>query len=79
MEYNRLKVVSNLINATNNWYQMSRILVREGADTRTPGDFFRAVVQAFLIFCSDMWVVTPRIIQILGGFHRMVARHITHK
>ena len=38
---------------------MSRILSREGAKPRVFGFFFKAVVQAVLIFGLETWVVTP--------------------
>ena len=39
---------------------MMRILSRDGADPRVYGFFFKAVVQAVLLFSSETWVVTPR-------------------
>ena len=48
-------------------------------DNRTLGHFFVTVVQAILLFGSDMWVATPHIKRILGGFHHRVARWISGK
>ena len=39
--------------------------------------FFRAVVQAVLLFGSETWVVTPRTGKALGGFQTQVARRLT--
>ena len=36
-------------------------MVREGADMRMTGRFYVAVVQAVLLFGSEMWVLTPQL------------------
>ena len=46
---------------------MTHILSREGATTWVSGFFFKAVVQAVLLFGSDTWVVTPHMGKDLGG------------
>ena len=46
---------------------MSRILSREVATPRVSGLFFKAVIQAVLIFGAEIWVVTPRMGTALGG------------
>ena len=48
------------------WRRMARILSREGASPRLPGFFFKAVVQAVLLFGSETWVVTPCMGKALG-------------
>ena len=40
------------------------------------GVFFKAVVQAVLLFVSETWVMTPRIGRALGSFQHRVARQI---
>ena len=47
-----------------------------GSQSRVSGTFFKAVVQAFLIFGAETWVMTPCIGQSLGGFHHRVAQQI---
>ena len=65
------EVVVNLRKARKKWARMSRILGQEGANAQTSGTFFKAVVQAVLLFGSEMWVVTPHVSRTLGGFqHR---------
>ena len=56
------------------WKRVMRILSREGAEPRVSGFFFKAVVQAVLLFCSDTWLVTPCMGRALGGFQDQVAR-----
>ena len=53
------------------------MLSREGVDARTLGRIFVAVVQEVIIYRSDMWLMTPRIGRVLGGFHHRVARRMT--
>ena len=60
-------VVNNLSRARGVWRSMTRILSREGAQPRVSGFFFKAVVQAVLLFGSDTWVVTPHMGKDLGG------------
>ena len=43
-------VAGNLLNVRKIWGRLSRILCQEGADARVLGNFFRAVVQAVLLF-----------------------------
>ena len=56
---------------------MARILRREGAEPRVSGFFFKAVVQAVLLFGTETWVVTPHMGRVLGGFQDHVARRLT--
>ena len=41
------------------------------------GFFFKAVVQAVLLFGTETWVVTPHMGRVLGGFQDHVARRLT--
>ena len=50
---------------------MTRVLRREGVALRVSGLFFKAVVQAVLIFGAETRVVTPHMGKALGTFrHR---------
>ena len=53
-----------------------RILSREGAAPQVYGFFFKAVVQALLLFGSETWVVTPRTDKALDRFQAQVARRL---
>ena len=66
------EVAGNLQKARESWVWMSRILSREGADSKVSGHFFKAVVQTVLIFGEDMWVLTPRVEQALSRFQNGV-------
>ena len=58
---------------------MSRILSREGETPQVSRLFFKAVIQAVLIFGVETWVVTPRMGKTLGGFRTQVERLLTGK
>ena len=70
-------VVGNLKKARKSLARLTRILRREGAKPRFSGMFFKAVVQAVLIFGLETWVLTPRMGRALESFQHRVARWIT--
>ena len=47
-------VAGNLVKARKSWRWLSRSLIREGADKRVPGNFFKAVVHAVLLVRAEM-------------------------
>ena len=69
-------VVRNLRKAWQKWVRLMRVLSREGADARTLGQIYLAVVQLVLLYRSETWLMTPRIRRVLGGFHYKVARSL---
>ena len=70
-------VAGNLVKARKSWGHQSRILSREWADKRVLGNFFKAVVQAVLMFGAETGVLTPRIERALERFQHGSARRIT--
>ena len=54
-----LAAVGNLLKARKSWEHTSIILGREVANPRVPGIFFKALMQAVLIFGAEIWVMTP--------------------
>ena len=72
-------VVGNLYESQKIWARLSRIMRREGDSLRVLGVFFKAVVQALLLFGSETCVITPFIFRDLGGFQHRVARRITER
>ena len=72
-------LAGNLVKARKSWRRLSRILIREGADKRVSGNFFKAMVQAMLLFGEETWVLTPRIEWALESFLHRDARRITGK
>ena len=59
------------------WSRISHILSREGSTHRVSGLFFKAVIQAVLLFRADTWVVTPRMGKALGFFQTKLMRRLT--
>ena len=59
------------------WARMSRILVREGENTRLLGKLFKAVDQGVLIFGLDTWGTTHHMVRALGCFQHRVDLQIT--
>ena len=53
------EVTGNLVKERKSWGRLTRILSREGADNMVSGNFFKAVVQAMLLFGAETWVLTP--------------------
>ena len=68
-------VVVNIWKVWRKWARLYRILGREGVDPRISGNFYKAIVQAILLFCLDTWVMKPRIGRTLGRSHHRVVRH----
>ena len=54
-----------------------KLLRREGAFPRVMGHFYKAIVQAVLLYGAESWVLTPQLITKLRTFHRKAARFIT--
>ena len=72
-------VVRNLRKARKRWESMSRIIGLEGADPHTSGNFYKALVEATLIFGAESWVMPPWIRRTLGCFHYRVFQHMAKK
>ena len=70
-------VAGNLRKARRKWGRFSRIIFQEGEYPRTSGRFYVAVVKSVLLFGSEMWVLTPRILRAIGSLHNWVARWIS--
>jgi hypothetical protein len=69
----------NLKKARKNWGQVSRILRAENASPMVCGVFYKAIVQAVLLFGSETWKLSPLSLKSLEGFqiqaaHRMVGK-----
>ena len=69
-------VMRDLARANKVWIRMSCILIREGAALQVSGFFFKAVIQAVLLFGAETWVVTPRMGKALGVFQTQVTRRL---
>ena len=70
-------VAGNLINVWKSWGRLTKIFIREVADMKVSGNFFKAVVQQVLLVGAETWVLTPRIERALEIFMHGAARRIT--
>ena len=72
-----LVVVGNLGKARNSWGWLLRTLGREGADPKVSLHFYKAVLQAVLLFGEETWVLAPRMDRALDRFQHRSAQRIT--
>ena len=52
------------------------VLVKAGATVRAIDMFYKAVMQSFLIYGSDVWVITDSMMKVLKGLHHLIAQRI---
>ncbi len=51
------------------WTQILRVLRAENATARTCGMFYKATVQAVLLYGNETWNLSPMSVKRLEGFH----------
>jgi len=64
---------TQLKKARKSWARISRVLRAENASPRVCGMFYKATVQAVLLFGSETWNTTPAMMKRLEGFHMRAA------
>ena len=62
-------VRSNIKKARKCWARISRVLRADNTNPRVAGMFYKAVVQAILLFGSETWSISPTARKQLEGFH----------
>ena len=67
----------NLRKAMRSWARLSRVLRAENASPRVNGLFYKATIQAILLFGSETWNLSPSAMKCLEGFHVRAARRMT--
>ena len=75
---------SNMRKARKSWARVSRVLRADNASPRVCAMFYKATVQAVLLYGSESWNLTPSLLRRLEGFHikaawRMAAVHKPRK
>ena len=63
-----LLLVENLGKARKIWGWLSRIMIREEADPKVLGNFYKAVAHTVLLFEAETWVLTQRMEKALDSF-----------
>ena len=76
-DYEYPEVVGNLQKSRKSWRRLSRISIREGLDLKVSGNFFKAVIQAVLLFGAEMRVLTPVMERDLGSSQHRFVRWLT--
>ena len=72
-----LAVAGNLHKAKKSWSCLSMIFLKVRGNSRVLGNFSKAVVQAVLLFETDMWVIIHCMGRTLGGFQHRVDQQTT--
>ena len=72
-------VLHNTRKARQVWGRLGELLRREGAEQTLLAKFYRAVVQAVILFGADTWVLMETMSQRIEGEHVSFLRQVTHK
>ena len=72
-------VLRQLDRARTKWGRFAVLLRKEGVEPRAMGYFYKAIVQAILLYGSESWVVPESILQQVRSFHHRAARYLTQK
>lgn len=67
----------NIAKARRKWTMLRRILAAQHLPPTIASIFYKAVVQAVLLYGSETWVITKRALTLLDSFHHRIARQIT--
>ena len=70
-------IASNLMKARKSWSRISKVLRADNASPKVCGMFYKATVQAILLYGSETWNLTPTALRVLEGFHLQAARCMT--
>ena len=63
----------NLQKTWRRWGMVARVLERTGATVQTHVEMYKAVAKMLLLYGSESWVVTGKILKVLMGFHHRAA------
>ena len=66
-----------LTRARQKWGRISQMLRGQAASPRARGYFYKAIVQAVLLYGSETWTLSDRMLRLFRSFHHRVARHLT--
>jgi hypothetical protein len=70
---NTQAIWANLAKARKMWARVSRVLRAENASPKVCGVFYKAKIQAVLLFGSEIWNLAPSGLKCLEGFHLWAA------
>ena len=69
----------NLAKARKRFARISTLIAREGADSAIGGRIYVAAVLAVLLYGSETWVWTSRMLDSIRGFHHRACRRLADK
>jgi len=69
-------VCENLSKAQARWGQLCQLLTRQGASPCVMGYFYKATVQAVLLFGAKTWSLTQPLLCRLCSFHHQCTRYL---
>ena len=72
-----LAVRTNLLKAKAQWGKIARVLCHSGVPPRVMGYFYKTIVQAVLLYGSETWALSRRMLKLLESFHHHCARCLT--
>ena len=72
-------LLRQLARARTKWARIAAVLRSQGVKPRAMGYFYKAVVQAILLYGSETWVVTENLLKQLQSFHARISRYIKGK
>ena len=67
----------NLRKAQYLWGMIAKVMGKKGAPIKAQPMMYKMVVQAVLLYGSEIWVVIDAMMMVLEGFHHSIARRIT--
>lgn len=70
-------VDANLQRARYKWSRLAKVLKQQGANRKMMGSFYKAIVQAILLYGAESWTLSDRVKKKLRSFHPRCARHLT--
>jgi len=73
---NAMAVSQNILKAQMRWGQLCQVLTQCGASRRVMGMFYKATVQAVLLFGAETWTLTQPLLCLRKSFHHRCARYI---
>ena len=72
-------IQEQLQQARGKWAQIAKLLKREGANAVVMARFYRAIVQAVLLYRAESWAIMQQNMEKLARFHKQAARYMTGK
>ena len=67
----------NLTKARERFARISKVLTWEGSTPRISGNFYRAAILSVLLYGSETWVWSKRMVDTVRGFHHRAARFLS--